>query len=58
MTYHYNRKVYDDKIKSLAKLDFKIFEIITKIYRGYVHKDTVYQNLMNLKVHIALNLLA
>ena len=58
MTYCYDRKVYNDKIKSLAKLDLKIFETIIEIYHGYVHKDIVYQNLINLKVYIALNLLA
>ena len=40
--YRYNRKIYNNKIKSLAKLDLKIFEIITKIYYSYIYKDTVY----------------
>ena len=41
MIYHYNRKAYNNKVKSLAKLDLKIFKTIIKIYYGYVYKDTV-----------------
>ena len=40
--YRYDRKVYNDKIESLVKLDLKIFETITEIYCGYIYKDMVY----------------
>ena len=56
MEYRYNRKAYNNKIEALAKLNLKIFKTISEVYHGYVNKDTVYQNLINLKSYVALNL--
>ena len=55
LNYQLDRKTYDDKVHALAKLNLKIFETVSETYRGYVTKDTVYQNLRNLKSHVALN---
>ena len=42
MNYSFDRKTRDDRISSLAKLDLKIFEIVSETYRGYFIKDTMY----------------
>ena len=55
INYQYDRKAYDDQVEALAKLNPKIFETIAETYRGYVRKDTVYQNLVNLKQNVSLN---
>ena len=53
--WQYDRKIYDDKIEALAKLNLKIFKTVSETYHGYLIRDTVHQNLINLKSHVALS---